>query len=117
MELISRTATVSENKIRDRDEWLQSLKLRKKQWAACYTSKHFTAGIASTARAEAMHSAISQFSNKCRSILDIVLDLEQMAEGQQFKSKMATVDVLLRSAIHQLNLPPGFDFIQLKLGS
>ena len=117
VELISRTATVSEDKIRDRDEWLQSLKLRKKQWAACYTSKHFTAGIASTARAEAMHSAISQFSNKCRSILDIVLDLEQMAEGQQFKSKMATVDVMLRSAIHQLNLPPGFESIQLKIGS
>jgi len=64
-----------------------------------------------------MHSAISQFSNKCRSILDIVLDLEQMAEGQQFKSKMATVDVMLRSAIHQLNLPPGFESIQLKIGS
>jgi hypothetical protein len=117
VDLISRTATVGDEKIRDRDEWLQSLKLRKKQWAACYTSEYITAGIASTARAEAMHSAISQFSNKCCSILDIVLDLEQMAEGQQFKSKMATVDVMLRSAIAQLNLPPGFERIQQEIGA
>ena len=64
-----------------------------------------------------MHSAISQFSNKCCSILDIVLDLEQMAEGQQFKSKMATVDVMLQSAIAQLNLPPGFERIQQEIGA
>jgi hypothetical protein len=82
VDLISRTATVTEEKIRDRDEWLQSLKLHKKQWAA-YTSKYFTAGIASTARAEAMHSANSHFSNKCCSI--IVLTWNKWQRGSNLR--------------------------------
>lgn len=67
--------------------WLSRMGVKSRQWAACYTWHSKTYGIHSTARAESIHSVIKAFCSKFSSILQLVLDLERMAEHQLQKSE------------------------------
>ena len=112
VQFITETATVAEKCITKQLEWLQSLKDRKWQWAACFTWQHCTRGIHSTQRAEAIHSAIKQFCSKTSLILDMVQDLEQMAEEQSLKSVMDGLDMMVSTTIGNMHTPPAFEEIQ-----
>ena len=112
VKFITDTATVAEKCITNQLKWLQTLKDRKRQWAACYTWQHCTRGIHSTQRAEAIHSAIKQFCSKTSMILDMVQDLEQMADEQSLKSAMEVLDTMVATAIGSLQIPPAFEEIQ-----
>jgi hypothetical protein len=65
------------------EAWLRSMNDRKMKWAACFTWSHCTFGIHSTARAEALHSAVNQFCSKQSTAVEIVKDIEAMCNGQQ----------------------------------
>lgn len=96
--------------------WLSTLKSRKMQRAACYTWQHKTFGIHSTQRIEAIHSSIRLLCSKSSTILDITRDIEQMAEEHDFKSKMQTLDAMLRWQIGQCAvLLPACEELMLKL--
>lgn len=79
------TAKSAGEKLNKQLKWLESLRARKEQWAACYTWRHRTFGIHSTQRAEAIHSAIRWFCSKKSTILGITNDLEQMADEHSLK--------------------------------
>jgi len=75
--------------------WLQSAKIIKEKWAACYTWRLRTFGIHSTQRAEGIHSSTSVFCSKKSTLMQIVRNLERMAEEQNLSSRMAAVDRML----------------------
>ena len=58
-----------------------------KQWAACYTWESKTYSIHSTARAEAIHSVMVRWCSKLSSIVDLVHDLERMADNRESNSE------------------------------
>ena len=108
--LIQTNANATDAKLNKQLTWLSSLHSRKEQWAACYTWKHRTYGIHSTQRAEAIHSAISQFCSKGSTILGITMDLEQMADMHTLKNNMNQVTAMLRGTITQsFSLLPGLE--------
>jgi hypothetical protein len=72
--------------------WLENLKKRKEQWAACFTWQHVTFGVHSTQRAEAIHSAIAQFCYKGSTIDKLARDMDQMTNQQRIKSESAALD-------------------------
>jgi hypothetical protein len=100
-QLVATTAKSTGEKLNKQLKWLESLRARKEQWAACYTWRHRTFGIHSTQRAEAIHSAIRWFCSKKSTILGITNDLEQMADEHSLKNRMSTVMAMLRGTIGQ----------------
>ena len=69
-------------------KWLDTLKGKKKKWAGCFTWQHVTLGIHSTQRAEAAHSSINIFCSKSSKVVQLVNDLDIMADKQSMKSYM-----------------------------
>jgi hypothetical protein len=92
---------------------MKSLLARKEQWAACYTWKMRTYGIHSTQRAEAIHSSINVFCDKKSTILEIVKDLERMAEEHHSASAMSALDAMLGVTIGRkpVLLPPELQYV------
>jgi hypothetical protein len=72
--------------------WLEKLKKRKEQWAACFTWQHVTFGVHSTQRAEAIHSAMTQFCYKGSTIDKLARDMDQMTNQQRIKSESEALD-------------------------
>jgi hypothetical protein len=80
-------ANTTEKRLKNIKVWLQKMKLNAPKWAACYTWRHRTYGVHSTQRAEAIHSVIALFCSKHSSIIDLVMDIERMAEIQQNRAE------------------------------
>ena len=99
IKFISDSSKAGEETVSKKYKWLNDLKTSREQWAACYTWQHCTFRIHSTQRVEAINSAIATFCSKTSTILDIVHDLEQMAEEQHLKSERETLDVMFGNAI------------------
>jgi MULE transposase domain len=70
--------------------WLESLRLKRKRWAARWTWNHFTMGVHSTQRAEAVHSAISGFLSASMLLVDLLEKLDNYGcyVAEKGKSKM-----------------------------
>jgi hypothetical protein len=99
---------VGKEKVEKQRKWLDELKAKKEKWAACYTWQHRTFGIHSTQRAEAIHAAIAVFCSKTSTILEIVHDLEQMADEQCMKSEMDSLDHMFGAVTGATPVLPAF---------
>jgi hypothetical protein len=76
-----------EKKFRTLKKWLEGMRMRAPQWAACLTYRYRTFGMHSTQRAEAIHSAMqSRFAAKNSTFLQLVKDLERMSDELEFRS-------------------------------
>lgn len=92
-------ARVEKDKLDTKVKWLRSLLETKEKWAACYTYQLRSFGIHSTQRAEAIHSSIAVFRSKRSTMMEIVRNLERMAEEHNIASNMAAVDAMLGQTI------------------
>ena len=83
-------------------KWLNGMRDRANQWAACMTYQHMTFGIHSTQRAEAIHSVMQRrFADKNSTFLQLVKDLERMDAENDFRSKDAEFRENLRRNMQQ----------------
>jgi hypothetical protein len=97
------TSMKDEKKRGHLQKWLDGMRERANQWAACMTYKYMTFGIHSTQRAEAIHSAMqSRFANKNSTFLQLVKDLERMSEELEFRSRNQEYHDKLRSKMQNV---------------
>jgi len=86
-------------------QWLEGLKERKKQWAACYTYNYCTLGVHSTVRSEAINSVIASFCKTTSDMTTLIHKLEYMVDNQRFESEAVT----LKHYFATLIAPQGID--------
>jgi hypothetical protein len=71
-------------------KWLDGMKSRAPQWAACFTWKYRTYGVHSTQKAESVHGVIAdRFASKKNSFVELIKDQERMSIEQDFRSEMS----------------------------
>lgn len=81
------TNATSAESFEDKASWLMRMGASCTKWAGCFTWGISSYGCHSTQRAEAIHSSMALFCSKTSTILDLVLNLEQMADNQVMKSE------------------------------
>ena len=112
-DFLLKEATVTPEKVNEQLPWLEKLRSRGEQWAACYTWQYTTFGIHSTQRAEAIFSSVSTFCRKTARIWEIAKNLEQMANTQAMNSEHGALRVLLNTKISAASslLPPAVETV------
>jgi hypothetical protein len=75
-------------------QWLDTMKCKTPEWAACYTWQHWSYGVHSTQRAESVHGVINTFcSKKCTIPVIASTDLEQQMSEKKVHQEINTVKV------------------------
>jgi hypothetical protein len=79
--------------------WLPLLYLKRKQFAARWVSTHRTLCMYSTQRAEAMHSAITQWARKSATLESLVTALEEHAASNESRGLTKAIRKTLLAAL------------------